>query len=106
MRNDNVADYPWLYFALAVVMREYVRIHENGCSDQGEREAVVEALLNGLSPDTKILVNPPAKPFSAIHKTEHAEFCEHLHSYRDDLLEECKPHRPSMNAYSPIGFFL
>ena len=105
MRNDNVADYPWLYFALAVVMREYVRIHENGCSDQGEREAVVEALLNGLSPDTKILVSPPAKPFSTVHETERAEFCEHLHSYKDTLLEECKPHRPSMNAYSPMGFF-
>src|SRR5262245_31277386 len=28
MRDDNVADYPWLCFALATLMRAYVRMHD------------------------------------------------------------------------------
>ena len=28
MRDDNVADYPWLCFALATLMREYARCRE------------------------------------------------------------------------------
>ena len=30
MRNDNVADYPWLCFALATLMQEYARMHAAG----------------------------------------------------------------------------
>ena len=30
MRNDNIADYPWLVFSLATLMREYERMREAG----------------------------------------------------------------------------
>src|SRR5581483_8119048 len=51
MRDDNVADYPWLCFAVATVMKEYVRLREAGPS--GELDAAAEALLNGLSGDAR-----------------------------------------------------
>ena len=61
MRDDNVADYPWLLYALRTLMREYV----SGCTPTGQtrRRAtpVVEALVNGLSGDARALVGrPPA----------------------------------------------
>src|SRR5262249_41716067 len=30
MRNDNVADYPWLCFALSTLMRAYAQMHDRG----------------------------------------------------------------------------
>ena len=104
MRNDNSADYPWLCFALATVMREYSRMHDEGI--QGlERERLVEAMLNGLTPDAGAFVGdrPPAS--LSAHDAERSEFCERFQRYRSDLLEEAERHRPSARAYSPISFF-
>ena len=50
MRDDNVADYPWLCFALLTVIREYARMAAGEAGPVG-REALVEAILNGLSAD-------------------------------------------------------
>src|SRR5205085_10869307 len=52
MRDDNVADYPWLCFALTTVVREYARLRETGV-DADRRAPVVEALVNGLSADAR-----------------------------------------------------
>src|SRR5579871_824065 len=52
MRRDNVADYPWLCFALTTLMREV----DDGRSD----DAVVEALLNGLSADARAFIGEPS----------------------------------------------
>ena len=58
MRDDNVADYPWLCFALATLMQEYVRLRDAG--EQGAaRTRVVEAMLNGLSADARALIGAP-----------------------------------------------
>lgn len=51
MRDDNTADYPWLLDALLTLVREYARMHEEGIQGT-ERENVVNALLNGLTPDS------------------------------------------------------
>ena len=48
MRNDNVADYPWLCFALVTLLRECARLAEARATGP-EREAIVEAILNGLT---------------------------------------------------------
>ena len=60
MRNDNVTDYPWLSFSLATLMREYSRMRDEGVAD---RDAICEAILNGLSPDARAFVrDAPAAP--------------------------------------------
>jgi hypothetical protein len=104
MRNDNVADYPWLSFSLATLMKEYARMHDEGIQGR-DRETIVEALLNGLSPDARAFVgtHPPSSLSGC--EVERTEFCELFHGYRDHLLEECERHRPSDRTYSPISFF-
>ncbi len=104
MRDDNVADYPWLCFALAAVMTEYTRLHDDGT--QGPvRERTVEALLNGLSPDPDAFLGdrPPAS--LAAHETERLQFRERLYDHRKDLLDEIDRHRPVAHAYSPLSLF-
>ena len=103
MRNDNVADYPWLCFALATVMREYVRMREDGV-EAAAREPVVEALLNGLSPDARAFIGQPPGSLSAC-EVERVEFRERFQHYRQDLVEEFERHRPSDQTYSPLSFF-
>jgi hypothetical protein len=104
MRNDNVADYPWLCFALATVMQEYARMHEERV-ETIERVRVVEALLNGLSADARAFVSnfPPAS-LSACD-LERRAFRDRFHNYKADLITEFEPHRPTEQAYSPLSFF-
>jgi hypothetical protein len=104
MRNDNVADYPWLCFAVATLIREYSRLRGEPASGSA-REAVVEALLNGLSPDARAFVGdrPPAS-LSACDG-ERAAFRALFLQHRDDLVVEFERHRPSEQEYSPLSFF-
>ena len=103
MRDDNVADYPWLCFALVTVMREYSRLHEQGVAGL-ERERVVEALVNGLSADARAFVGaPPASLASS--DAERSEFVERFRHRHDDVLAEIAAHRPVEGAYSPLAFF-
>jgi len=107
LRDDNTTDYPWLCFALATLMSEYVRADETGARSvvQGvEREAIVEALLNGLTPDARAFVgdHPPAS--LAACAAERAEFARLFHRHRPALLEEFERHRPTDHAYSPMCF--
>src|SRR5262249_30207033 len=50
-RADNVADYPWLHFSLATLMRTY---DEMPCGERvaARGQRVTEAILNGLTADT------------------------------------------------------
>jgi hypothetical protein len=104
MRNDNVADYPWLSFSLATLMREYARLRCAGVAN-GEREAAAEALLNGLSPDARAFIgsHPPAS--LADCQSELAEFQDLFQTCRLDLMDEFERHRPAERAYSPLSFF-
>jgi hypothetical protein len=103
MRDDNSADYPWLCFALAVLMREYGRLHDAGVGGDA-RETIVEAILNGLTADAAPLIGDP-QAFLAPCETDRAEFRERFHAYREPLLEAFARHRPSAHAYSPLSFF-
>jgi hypothetical protein len=103
MRNDNAADYPWLCFALATVMAEYCRMHNDGVP-RTERAPIVEGILNGLSADARAFVGEPPSSLSAC-EAERAGFRDQFHRYRQELLEEFEPHRPSAQTYSPLSFF-
>jgi len=103
MRSDNVTDYPWLCFSLATLMREYSRMRAEGIGGP-ERDAIAEAVLNGLSPDARAFVrDAPAAP--APYETERAEFCELFRRHEQELLAEFERFRPSTTAYSPLSFF-
>jgi hypothetical protein len=103
MRADNSADYPWLCFALAALMREYARLHDAGI-ESATRDTVVEALLNGLTADAGPLVGEP-QAFLATCESDRAEFRERFHDYRDTLVAAFERLRPSEAAYSPLSFF-
>jgi hypothetical protein len=109
MRDDNVADYPWLCFALATVMAEYERLRDNGAPD-GESnrlaalDAVVEALLNGLSADARAFVGEPPPALSKStddRRVLHDGFGRH----RAELLEAFARVQPGEFGYSPLAFF-
>lgn len=102
-RDDNVADYPWLCFSVATLMKEYARLHDEGVHGAA-RETVVEAMLNGLTPDARALVGDPPASLSAC-EGERREFREGFQAFKRDLLEEFEPYRPSAHTYSPLNFF-
>ena len=104
LRDDNVADYPWLSFALATVMADYVRLHDDGT--QGPvRERTVEALLNGLSPAADAFLGDDAPAVLEAHETERARFRECFFDYKTDLVGELERHRPAARHYSPLSLF-
>jgi hypothetical protein len=116
MREDNIADYPWLCFALATLIKEYARMRDEGIEGIA-RDVIVEGMLNGLSPDARAFAgerpaalhshaaaasrNPGESPF----ETERLEFHALFGRHRDELLSQFERYRPSANTYSPISFF-
>lgn len=103
MRDDNAADYPWLCFAVAKAAEEYVRLTDAGQVGP-ERDLVVEALLNGLTPDARAFVGAP---FTTLipHEAERSQARELLLAHRARLREEFEALRPTAAAYSPLSFF-
>jgi hypothetical protein len=103
MRNDNVADYPWLCFALATLMDEYHRIREGDGAVLGRR-ALVESMLNGMTADPRAFVG--AGPTSlAAHEVERARFRDRFRACESALVAEFEACQPSASAYSPLSFF-
>ena len=102
MRDDNVADYPWLCFALATLMQEYSRLRANGDEDAGD--AVAEGILNGLSADARAFVGELPSSLASCDR-ERAAFRERFHGYRDDLVAKFERFKPSARAFSPLAFF-
>jgi hypothetical protein len=103
MRDDNVADYPWLCFALATVMREYERLKQTATQSRA-RQRVVEALLNGLSGDARAFVGAPPKSLLSCEQ-ERADFAARFLRHRHELLAEFEPFRPTPARYSPLSFY-
>jgi hypothetical protein len=103
MRNDNVADYPWLCFSLSTLMRQYARLRERG-ADATELEPVAEAMLNGLTPDARAFVGG-APSFLSPFEAELAEFRAGFKRYEGELLDAFEKFRPTMDSYSPLSFF-
>jgi len=102
-RIDNIVDYPWVYFALASVMREYTRMHEEGIPGV-ERERVVEAMVAGMSGDALHFMTPP-KANKSTDDAERLEFLEMFRKYKSSLIEECERLRPTGQRYSPLCLF-
>lgn len=103
MRDDNVADYPWLCFAVAGAAEEYVRLVDAG--ETGPTlDVVVEALLNGLTPDARAFVGAPFATLSA-HEAERSRARELLHAHRPALRAAFEAYRPTSQRYSPLSFF-
>lgn len=103
MRDDNVADYPWLLYALSTVMKQYVRLRETGAAE-APHDRLVEALVNGLSGDARAFVGRPPASLSRF-EGERTWFRETFHAYRDDLLAAFEHFRPTDRSYSPLNFF-
>jgi hypothetical protein len=103
MRDDNVADYPWLCFALARLMREYLRMQAQGI-EGASRAALVEALLNGLAADARAFLGQ-APGSLARCEVERAGFRDAFFAVRSTLLPEFEVCRPTDATYSPLCFF-
>ncbi len=102
LRDDNIADYPWLCFALVTVMEDYVRLRDAGIEGI-ERDRIVEAMLNALTPDANALIgdHPPASLASCA--TERSRFRDLFLRHRQDLIGEFERFRPTDRAYSPLS---
>jgi hypothetical protein len=103
LRDDNIADYPWLCFALAAVMREYVRLADAGVENR-DRAVIEEALLNGLTADARAFLGVPPSSL-ADSEADRARFVEGFTAHKAALLESFPRHRPSEDRYSPLSFF-
>ena len=103
MRDDNVADYPWLLYALNTLMQQYVRLRERGDS-VATHDQLIEALINGLSGDARAFVGKP--PLSlAKFEGERAQFRDAFHAFKQDLMTAFEQYRPTEHTYSPLNFF-
>lgn len=103
MRDDNVADYPWLCYALLVLIREYAGVRERQSCGIAP-ESIVEAILNGLSADARAFVGAPPGVLSGF-EGDRAEFAERFHAHKAELLVAFEPFRPAEHVYSPLSFF-
>src|SRR6186997_1974687 len=92
LRDDNIADYPWLCFALAAVMGEYSRLADAGLA--GRTIAVIEeTLLNGLTADARAFVGVP--PPSLINsEADRVRFVDGFARHKAALLDSFQRYRP------------
>ncbi len=102
MRKDNFVDYPWLLFAMAVLMRQYSEIRAES-RDSPQRLELVLALLNGLTSDPTAFAGDPPEALSDF-QLEYSDLCRLFHEFGKELLVEFERHRPSRRSYSPLGF--
>ena len=113
LRDDNIADYPWLCFALAAVMREYARLADAGLTggrasgDAGAARDIAvieESLLNGLTADARAFVGVPP-PSLSNSEVDRVRFVDGFRRHKSALLESFQRYRPTDTAYSPLSFF-
>jgi hypothetical protein len=103
LRDDNIADYPWLCFALARTIRQYARVEFDGVTGR-ERDVIVDALLNGLTPDARAFVGAPPPSLSR-SGADRMQFLELWQRHKTVLLKEFEQRRPSETGYSPLALF-
>jgi hypothetical protein len=102
MRADNVSDYPWLFYSVLTLMRAYARMCQ--ASIEGlERDRLVEAALNGLTPDTRAFTESPPATLSGFRE-EHEVLRGILARHRDELIRDFERFRPTADRYTPLGF--
>jgi hypothetical protein len=103
MRDDNVADYPWLCFALMTLMQEYAALKDGGASEE-EQAPIVEGILNGLSADARAFIGQPPASLSGSER-DRGEFVGLFARHREELVEAFKRFKPSPGTYTPLSFF-
>ena len=103
LRDDNIADYPWLCFALAAVMQEYSRMAGANMHNR-ERSVIEEALLNGLTPDARAFIGVPP-PSLSNYENDRVRFADGFRRHKADLLDAFHQHRPTEASYSPLSFY-
>ena len=103
LRDDNIADYPWLCFALAATVRQYDRLVTAGIENR-DRAVVEEALLNGLTPDARAFVGVPPASLNDSGR-DRAQFLDLFTKHKTALRAAFERHRPTETAYSPLSFF-
>jgi hypothetical protein len=103
LRGDNIADYPWLCFALAAVMGEYARLADAGLENR-DRAVIEEALLNGLTADARAFIGVPPPSLSE-SEADRLRFVDGFLRHKPALLESFQRYRPADTAYSPLSFF-
>jgi hypothetical protein len=103
LRDDNLADYPWLCFALAAVMSEYSRLADADLENR-DRAVIEEALLNGLTPDARAFIGVPPPSLSE-SEVDRRRFIHGFTTHREALLKAFERYRPTETAYSPLSFF-
>lgn len=110
LRDDNIADYPWLCFALAAVMGEYGRLVDGGGAAATEASAdrnlavIEEALLNGLTADARAFIGVPPASLSE-SEADRVRFVDGFTRHKAALLESFEKYRPTDQTYSPLSFF-
>jgi hypothetical protein len=103
MRDDNVADYPWLCFALMTVMQEYARLAAAGAADE-DKAPIAEGVLNGLSADARAFVGQPPSSLSS-SDADRSEFRVLFLQHREALIDAFQRYKPAPDIYSPLSFF-
>lgn len=115
LRDDNVADYPWLCFALSAVMREYDRrVTGTGNGQPGtapgsplpapDIAVLEEALLNGLTADARAFIGVPPASLSD-SDADRLQLVDGFTRHKEALLASFPRYRPTETAYSPLSFF-
>jgi hypothetical protein len=82
MRDDNVADYPWLRFAVMTLLDQ----------DTPDRDEIAEGIVNGVAADPSAFAARP-------------EFAARFDAHRAALLAAFERFRPGEHAYSPLALF-
>jgi hypothetical protein len=103
LRDDNIADYPWLCFALAAVMREYARLADAGIESR-DRAVIEEALLNGFTADARAFIGVPP-PSLSDSEADRVQIVEGFTRHKTALIDAFQKYRPTDQAYSPLSFF-
>jgi len=91
MRDDNVADYPWLHYAADVVLREYER-QAAGAGGGPPAALVAEALFGSLTADTSSLLDDEA-------------FRGRVATQAESLWPRFAALDPIAHTYSPLALF-
>ena len=105
LRDDNAADYPWLCFALATLMREYASASPAPSAGARALQAsVVEALANGLSGDARAFVGVPPPSLSGA-EADRLEFRDLFLAHRVRFIADVERCRPVDGGYSPLALF-
>ncbi len=102
MRDDNIVDYPFVAYALLMLLRDYDELSACGATAD-ERRPLAEAIVNAVSADPWFAVARTPE-WLRILRDEHAEARDRLIANRDQLLDDFAPLQPTTREYSPLGF--